>query len=108
MEESGSHYVGEKTEETTKGKVLENCLVPTCINVLGTLALTERQEEKIQISENNWVRRIYFKHATTYRNCYQKQRLRRQILKRHLPSYCLRRVCVQSSKFVRPNIFYTY
>ena len=25
---------------------------------LGTLAVTERQEEKIQIAENNWVRRI--------------------------------------------------
>ena len=58
MEESGRHYVGQKTEETTKGKVLEACVVPACIYGLGTLALTERQEEKIQIAENNWVRRI--------------------------------------------------
>ena len=32
--------------------------IPACIYGLGTLALTERQEEKIQIAENNWVRRI--------------------------------------------------
>ena len=29
-----------KLKKQLKGKVLETCLVPTCINVLGTLALT--------------------------------------------------------------------
>ena len=54
MEDSGRHYEGQKTVETTKGKVLEACVVPACIYGLGTLAMTERQE-KIQIAENNWV-----------------------------------------------------
>ena len=47
-----------KLKKQLKGKVLETCEVPACIYGLGTLALTERQEEKIQIAENNWVRRI--------------------------------------------------
>ena len=47
-----------KLKKQLKGKVLEVCVVPACIYGLGTLALTERQEEKIQIAGNNWVRRI--------------------------------------------------
>ena len=47
-----------KLKKQLKGKVLETCVVPACIYGSGTLALTERQEEKIQIAENNWVRRI--------------------------------------------------
>ena len=47
-----------KLKKQLKGKVLEACVVPVCIYGLGTLALTERHEEKIQIAENNWVRRI--------------------------------------------------
>ena len=33
-------------------------MVAACIYGLRTLALTERQEEKMQIAENNWVQRI--------------------------------------------------
>ena len=47
-----------KLKKQLKGKVLEACMVPVCIYGLRTLALTERQEEKMQIAENNWVRRI--------------------------------------------------
>ena len=47
-----------KLKKHLKGKVLKTCVVPACIYGLGTLALTERQEEKMQIAENNWVRRI--------------------------------------------------
>ena len=47
-----------KLKKQLKGKVLEACVVPACIYGLGTLALTERQEEKIQIAENNWVQTI--------------------------------------------------
>ena len=44
-----------KLKKQLKGKVLEACVVSACIYGMGTLA--ERQE-KIQIAENNWVRRI--------------------------------------------------
>ena len=37
---------------------MKACVVPASIYLLGTLALTERQEEKTQIAESNWVRRI--------------------------------------------------
>ena len=45
MEEGGRHYVGQKTEKQLKGKFLKACVVPACIYGLGTLGLTERQEE---------------------------------------------------------------
>ena len=41
-----------KGKKQLKGKA---CVVPVCIYGLGTPALTERQEEKMQITENNWV-----------------------------------------------------
>ena len=47
-----------KLEKQLKGKVLEACVVPACIYGLGTLALTKRHDDKMQIAENNWVRRI--------------------------------------------------
>ena len=47
-----------KLKKQLKAKVLEGCVVPAFIYGLGTLALTERQEEKMHIAENNWVRRM--------------------------------------------------
>ena len=47
-----------KQKKQLKRKVLEACVVPGCIYGLGTLALTERQEENMQIAQNNWVRRV--------------------------------------------------
>ena len=58
MEESGRHYVGQKTEETTKRKSVGSLRGTSLYIWVGTLALTKRQGEKIQIAENNWVRRI--------------------------------------------------
>ena len=58
MEESGRHYVGQKTEETTKRKSVGSQRGTSLYIQVGTLALTKRQEEKMQIAENNWVRRI--------------------------------------------------
>ena len=55
----GRYYVGQKVVETVKGIVLETSMVPACVCGLGTLALTERQEEKLPTAENNWVQRIY-------------------------------------------------
>ena len=47
VEGSGRHYVGQKTEETTKRKSVGSL---RGIYGLGTLALTERQEHTIQIA----------------------------------------------------------
>ena len=57
MEESERHYVGQKTVETTKRKSVGSLRGSSLYIRVGTLALTERQEE-IQIAENNWVRKI--------------------------------------------------
>ena len=40
-----------------KGKVLRACVTPACLYGLETVALTE-QQQKLQVCENNWVRRI--------------------------------------------------
>ena len=40
-----------KLKKQLKGKVLEACVVPVCVYGLGTLALTERQEENMQINK---------------------------------------------------------
>ena len=42
-----------KLKKQLKGKVFETCVVLACIYGLGILALTERQEEEIQVAENN-------------------------------------------------------
>ena len=102
VDESGRHYVGQRRVQTgaaawrrvegimwdrklkkqLKGKVLGTCVVPTCIYGLGTLALTERQEEKIQIVENNWVRRIC---KVTQEDRRKMKELREEIgMKKHL------------------------
>ena len=39
-----------------KGKVLRTCVTPACQYDL--VALTEQQQQKLQVCENNWVRRI--------------------------------------------------
>ena len=49
---------GQKVEETAKGKMLEAVLFWLVYIALGTLALTQRQEEKLQAAKNNWVNRI--------------------------------------------------
>ena len=85
MEESGRHYVGQKTVETTKRKSVgslrgtslyirvgntgtgretgggdedEACVVPACIYGLGTLALAERQEEEMKMKPA-WYQPVY-------------------------------------------------
>ena len=41
-----------------KGKVLDSFVVPASTYGLETLALSELQQRKLQVSENNWIRRI--------------------------------------------------
>ena len=41
-----------------KGKVLSSCITPAHLHGLETMAMTEKQQEKLQVCENNWVRRF--------------------------------------------------
>ena len=41
-----------------KGKVMSTCVTPTCLYGTETLALTELQQHRLQVCENNWVRKI--------------------------------------------------
>ena len=47
-----------KISKQLKGKVLRTCVAPACLYDLETVALTEQQQQKLQVCENNWVRRI--------------------------------------------------
>ena len=38
--------------------MLEVCVAPTCVSGLGAHAVTDRQDEKLEVAENNWVRRM--------------------------------------------------
>ena len=41
-----------------KGKVMRTCVTPACLYGLETVALTVQQQQKMQVCENNLVRRI--------------------------------------------------
>ena len=41
-----------------KEEVPRACITPACLYGLETVALTEQQQQKLQVCENNWVRRI--------------------------------------------------
>ena len=41
-----------------KDKVMSTCVTPACLYGKGTLAMTERQQQRLHVSENNWVRKI--------------------------------------------------
>ena len=41
-----------------KGKVMSTCVTTACLYATETLALTELQQHRIQVFENNWVRKI--------------------------------------------------
>ena len=41
-----------------KGKVMSTCVTPASLYGTATLALTELQQQRLQVCENNWVRKI--------------------------------------------------
>ena len=41
-----------------KGKVMSTCITSACLYGTETLALTELQQQRLQVCENNWVRKI--------------------------------------------------
>ena len=47
-----------KISKKLKGKVLRTCVTPACLYGLETVALTEQQQQKLQVCENNWVHQI--------------------------------------------------
>ena len=41
-----------------KGKAMSTCVTPACMYGTDTLALTELQQQRLQVCENTWVRKI--------------------------------------------------
>ena len=42
----------------TKGKVMSTCVIPACLYRTETLAMTELQQQMLQVCKNNLVRKI--------------------------------------------------
>ena len=49
---------GRRISKRLKGKVMSTCVTPACLYGTETLALTELQQQRLQVCENNWVRKI--------------------------------------------------
>ena len=41
-----------------KGKVVSTCMTPACMYGTETLTMTELQQQRLHVCENNWVRKI--------------------------------------------------
>ena len=50
--------VDRRISKRLKGKVMSTCVTPACLYGTETLALTEPQQQRLQVCENNWVRKI--------------------------------------------------
>ena len=50
--------VDRRISKRLQGKVMSTCVTPACLYGTGTLALTELQQQRLQVCENNWVRKI--------------------------------------------------
>ena len=58
MEKRRGGNDGQKDLQKAEGKVLDSCVVTASTHGLETLALSELQQRKLQVCENNWIRRI--------------------------------------------------
>ena len=47
-----------RISSTLKGTVFTSCATPAYMYGVETMELTEKQQEKVQVCENNWIRRI--------------------------------------------------
>ena len=49
---------GRRISKRLKGKATSTCVTPACMYGTETFAMTERQQQRMQVCENNWVRKI--------------------------------------------------
>ena len=47
-----------RISQILKGKVVSTCETPACLYETETLAMTELQQQRVQVCENNWVQKI--------------------------------------------------
>ena len=47
-----------RISKTLKGKVMSTCVTPARLYGTETLAMTELQQQRLQVCENNWVQKI--------------------------------------------------
>ena len=53
LEKGRGSHAGQKHLKKLKGKVPRTCVTPACLYGLETVALTEQQQQKLQVCENN-------------------------------------------------------
>ena len=47
-----------RVSKRLKGKFMSTCVTPVCLHGTETMEMTELQQQRMQVSENNWVRKI--------------------------------------------------
>ena len=47
-----------RIKKRLKGKVVITCVTPACLYATETLVMAELQQQRLQVCENNWVRKI--------------------------------------------------
>ena len=47
----------QRISKRLKSKVMSTCVTPSCLYGTETLALTELQQQRLQVCENSWVRK---------------------------------------------------
>ena len=47
-----------RNSKRLKGEMMSTCVSPACLYGTETLALSELQQQRLQVCENNWVRKI--------------------------------------------------
>ena len=50
--------VDRRISKRLKSKVMSTCVTPACLYETETLALTELHQQRLQVCDNNWVRKI--------------------------------------------------
>ena len=58
MEKRRGVIMDRKISRKLKGKVLDSCVVPASTYGLETLDLSELHQHKLQVCDNNWMRKI--------------------------------------------------
>ena len=58
VESSSGVMVDRRISKKLKGKVVSTCMTRACLYRTETLAMTELQQQRLQVCENNWVRKI--------------------------------------------------
>ena len=66
----------------SRARSRSNCVTPACLFGTETLSMTERQQQRLQVCENNWVRKIARVTRADRRRMVEETEVQRSVAKR--------------------------